>query len=538
MNHDNCLDHGYRRWIAIDPLGRRILESLLRTPNQEKDHLIARLVREGADYGEVMSVVGRLNSDRLTKDLSGQLGLTLEGLLHLDDLPEAGRTLKQLAKVITTLHRIFDPGQRRVSPDQIAEDSGIPRDQLGPLLELVQVPEKSGALTLGMDALGWKSFDAFLDARVGKKSPPRVHDDRPPLSIAVEGEAVEWSHVGVFKHAKLDLGRITVLIGGNGTGKTTALRVLDLCSKIAREGLVAAGRAGDLLTDGEREMVLGVIAACRRPPPSTTTTGINWSINAQIHPQLLVNSELARSWLPDQRPPIATFTRGTGQWRGPGGQPIDHVMTPSDLALIKASDVAAHGDLIALAQWMARWRILVPALPAPEWAGVDPVQRQASEIPHEAMEAFREAVVRVTQVRNIARRGRSTWLVDDGDGTYRPLEMCAAGVQRAFEILEAALLPEPPPLLAIDEIELHLHPDLAGRLMEALRACSKRTQLVLTTHSPVILRTIGNCKVQWLERKGRYTEIIDASNDAFLAELIATGDLSDAAYTGYLARRP
>jgi hypothetical protein len=49
MNDDNCLDHGYRRWIAIDPLGRRILESLVRTPNQENDHHIARLVGEGAD---------------------------------------------------------------------------------------------------------------------------------------------------------------------------------------------------------------------------------------------------------------------------------------------------------------------------------------------------------------------------------------------------------------------------------------------------------------------------------------------------------
>lgn len=47
--------------------------------------------------------------------------------------------------------------------------------------------------------------------------------------------------------------------------------------------------------------------------------------------------------------------------------------------------------------------------------------------------------------------------------------------------------PEPPPLIAIEEPELGLHPDIQGQLANLLLEASERTQLVVTTHSDILV---------------------------------------------------
>jgi len=59
-----------------------------------------------------------------------------------------------------------------------------------------------------------------------------------------------------------------------------------------------------------------------------------------------------------------------------------------------------------------------------------------------------------------------------------------------FEILVfAAILlhPEPPPLVAIEEPELGLHPDVIPHVAQLLIESSQRTQLLVTTHSQMLV---------------------------------------------------
>jgi predicted ATPase len=47
--------------------------------------------------------------------------------------------------------------------------------------------------------------------------------------------------------------------------------------------------------------------------------------------------------------------------------------------------------------------------------------------------------------------------------------------------------PEPPPLICLEEPELGLHPDILPKVADLLRAASERTQLIVTTHSDILV---------------------------------------------------
>jgi predicted ATPase len=47
--------------------------------------------------------------------------------------------------------------------------------------------------------------------------------------------------------------------------------------------------------------------------------------------------------------------------------------------------------------------------------------------------------------------------------------------------------PSPPPLICIEEPELGLHPDILPTVAELLVEASKRSQIIVTTHSDVLI---------------------------------------------------
>ena len=70
---------------------------------------------------------------------------------------------------------------------------------------------------------------------------------------------------------------------------------------------------------------------------------------------------------------------------------------------------------------------------------------------------------------------------------YIPATRLSDGTLRYLCLLAILLHPEPPPLVAIEEPELGLHPDLLPKLADLLVDASKRTQLVVTTHSDILV---------------------------------------------------
>jgi predicted ATPase len=65
------------------------------------------------------------------------------------------------------------------------------------------------------------------------------------------------------------------------------------------------------------------------------------------------------------------------------------------------------------------------------------------------------------------------------------------GTRRYLCLLAILLHPEPPPLIALEEPELGLHPDVIPHVAELLMRASERTQLVVTTHSRMLVDALS-----------------------------------------------
>lgn len=74
----------------------------------------------------------------------------------------------------------------------------------------------------------------------------------------------------------------------------------------------------------------------------------------------------------------------------------------------------------------------------------------------------------------------------EANGTI-PATRLSDGTLRYLCLLAILCHPQPPPLVCIEEPELGLHPDLLPSIVDLLREASQRMQLVVTTHSDVIV---------------------------------------------------
>ena len=83
--------------------------------------------------------------------------------------------------------------------------------------------------------------------------------------------------------------------------------------------------------------------------------------------------------------------------------------------------------------------------------------------------------------------GKVSVVIEENDGRQIPAERLSDGTLRYLSLLTVLLDPDPPPLIAIEEPELGLHPDIVFELAKLLVEASERTQLVVTTHSHVLV---------------------------------------------------
>jgi predicted ATPase len=68
-----------------------------------------------------------------------------------------------------------------------------------------------------------------------------------------------------------------------------------------------------------------------------------------------------------------------------------------------------------------------------------------------------------------------------------PATRLSDGTLRYLCLLAILCDPDPPPLVCIEEPELGLHPDILPKLADLLVAASERTQIIVTTHSDILV---------------------------------------------------
>jgi predicted ATPase len=110
-----------------------------------------------------------------------------------------------------------------------------------------------------------------------------------------------------------------------------------------------------------------------------------------------------------------------------------------------------------------------------------------------------------------------------------PATRLSDGILKYLALLCVLLHPSPPPIVCIEEPELGLHPDILPAIGELLIAASERCQLVVTTHSPVLIDSLSNdpefVLVSEKERGMTTIERLDKKEMAVWLETYTLGEL-------------
>ncbi len=104
---------------------------------------------------------------------------------------------------------------------------------------------------------------------------------------------------------------------------------------------------------------------------------------------------------------------------------------------------------------------------------------------HEVLKRF---LPRFERVSTLTQGGTIQFFLHEDDlKTPVPATRLSDGTIRFLAMSAVLLQPSPPPLVCIEEPELGLHPDALSIVADLLLEASKRTQLIVTTHSDALL---------------------------------------------------
>lgn len=128
-----------------------------------------------------------------------------------------------------------------------------------------------------------------------------------------------------------------------------------------------------------------------------------------------------------------------------------------------------------------------------------------------------------------AAGGTLQLFLEETGGVEIPATRLSDGSLRFLSLLVILLDPSPPSLIAIEEPELGLHPDIIPVVARLLVEASAETQLIVTTHSRMLVDCLGDDpdRVVVCERQGRETtlERLDRDRLSIWLERFSLGDL-------------
>jgi predicted ATPase len=356
--------------------------------------------------------------------------------------------------------------------------------------------------------------------------------------LAVVADACSSDHVlqglhslkvrnfGVLGDVDVKLGRLNVLAGPNGSGKTTLPGAVQLIGDAARLGLdEAVSQRGGLALIQTRPADTPVFRRI------TTTLHVRAVVTQHAH-------EGARDEYTLNLRPVArhtfthteafsfkrTKTRGRritlkgGKWHVTDDDTRDRRLSLDKDAfglavLPQLGSAEGATEVRKVQELFTTFRVFeidVPAARRPvDRAARSPLKSDASNLAAflaflklEHTSAFdalvadaRLMVPGLTDVvlRPVGGAGDAVTIdvVDDRLAGATPLRNASFGTVRLLALLAMLHDPNPPLLTCVEEIDHGLHPHLFDRLVELLRAGSKKTQFLLATHSPALVNRLA-----------------------------------------------
>jgi len=316
----------------------------------------------------------------------------------------------------------------------------------------------------------------------------------------------------------LELRPLNVLIGPNGSGKSNLVEAISLL-RAAPTHLAAPVRDGGGIRDWIWKGTPGATAVLEVVVENPTG-------KQPLRHSIEFTESSQKFELVDERIENATPYHGQGMayvyYRFQQGRPVLNVrdqgrrelqreeVSFDESILSQRKDPDQYPEITYLGQVYARirqyreWsfgRFTVPRQPQKADQPNDLLEPDSSNIGLVLNRLRRDPAVKRSILENLRQLydGIEDYDVSVEGGTVQvffherslinpvPATRLSDGTLRYLCLLAVLCHPSPPPLLCIEEPELGLHPDVMPTLARLLKAASERCQLVVTTHSDILV---------------------------------------------------
>lgn len=375
-------------------------------------------------------------------------------------------------------------------------------------------------------------------------------------------ESIEIRNYRVFKSAVLvNLPRLAVLVGENGSGKSTLFDVFSfLKDALAQNVAKAVSRRGGFkeLVSRESSGPISIILKFRETGGRLATYELSVVSEKGL---VAVEREVLKFRRGQRGQPwhFVDFSRGKGtaitneaMYGKPGAQEErkEYVLDePTVLAIKGLGQFKEFRVISEFRSLIENWHItdfhIADARPSAEEGYAEHLSTRGDNVAQVAQflfdhhsERFKDILdamkKRIPGVNKVEAKptedGRLVLRFQDG-AFQDPFiaRYVSDGTIKMFAYMVLLYDPDPFPLLAVEEPENQLYPELLQELAEEFRDYARRGgQVFVSTHSPEFLNGLSLDEIYWLAKKDGYTTIHRGADSDVLKRLIQEGDFPGA----------
>jgi predicted ATPase len=344
----------------------------------------------------------------------------------------------------------------------------------------------------------------------------------------------------------------TVLLGSNGSGKSTFFDVFAFLSECFNSGLRQAWedrrRFKELRTRGKDGPI--IIELKYREKPGNELITYHIAINEDDKGVYIEEERM--SWGSRRGRPknFLFFKKGKGYItdmdlkRNKFGKVKEKLSNPDMLAVNSLGQLAKYRQVSILRKFITSWylsylnadatRVTTDAGPNERLSSTgnnlpNVIQYLMERRPKVYEEILAKLSSRIPKLQNVHAQ-----ILDDGrlllrikDAPFdKPIlsKYASDGTLKMLSYLVLLYDPDPPQLIGIEEPENQLHPKLLSILVEEFGNASNRSQIFVTTHSPVFVNGL-NPKELWIlfRDQNGFTQTYRASDNQLIRNMIKEG---------------